>query len=89
MISLCIGGSSLAYTVLDNFRLTIIGVVATFILLVQFGSFLADVDRRPTQLNEPLGLTQAFVVHLRRRLVEVLIDFFEVITASFPPSPLT
>ena len=47
LISLCIGGSSLAYTVLDNFRLTIIGVLATFVLLVQFASFLADVDRRP------------------------------------------
>jgi UDP-GlcNAc:undecaprenyl-phosphate/decaprenyl-phosphate GlcNAc-1-phosphate transferase len=81
LISLCIGGSSLAYTVLDNFRLTIIGVLATFVLLVQFASFLADVDRRPAQLGEPLGLAQAFGVHWRR-LVEVVIDFF-VITASF------
>ena len=70
LISLCIGGSSLAYTVLDNFRLTIIGVLATFVLLVQFASFLADVDRRPAQLGEPLGLAQAFGVHWRR-LVEV------------------
>ena len=81
LISLCIGGSSLAYTVLDNFRLTIIGVLATFVLLVQFASFLADVDRRPAQLGEPLGLAQAFGVHWRR-LVEVVVDFF-VITASF------
>ncbi len=81
LISLSIGGSSLAYTVLDNFRLTIIGVLVTFVLLVQFASFLADVDRRPAQLGEPLGLTQAFGVHWRR-LVEVVVDFF-VITASF------
>ena len=81
LISLCIGGSSLAYTVLDNFRLTVIGVLATFVLLVQFASFLADVDRRPAQLGEPLGLAQAFGVHWRR-LVEVIVDFF-VITASF------
>ena len=77
LISLCIGGSSLAYTVLDNFRLTIIGVLATFVLLVQFASFLADVDRRPAQLGEPLGLAQAFGVHWRR-LVEVIVDFFVI-----------
>ena len=47
LIALCIGGSSLAYTVLDNYRYTIVGVVLTFALLVQFASFLADVDRRP------------------------------------------
>ena len=56
LIALCIGGSSLAYTVLDNFRYTIVGVVLTFALLIQFASFLADVDRRPVQLGEPLGL---------------------------------
>jgi UDP-GlcNAc:undecaprenyl-phosphate/decaprenyl-phosphate GlcNAc-1-phosphate transferase len=81
LIALCIGGSSLAYTVLDNFRLTIIGVLLTFVLLIQFGSFLADVDRRPAQLREPLGFAEAFDVHWRR-LVEVMIDFV-VITGSF------
>ena len=81
LISLCIGGSSLAYTVLNNVRYTIIGVLLTFVLLVQFASFLADVERRPPQLGEPLGLADAFSVHWRR-LVEVLADFL-VITASF------
>ena len=45
LIALCLGGSSLAYTVLDNYVYTIVGVVLTFALLVQFGSFLADADR--------------------------------------------
>ena len=81
LISLGIGGSSLAYTVLDNVRFTIVGVVLTFALLVQFASFLADVDRRPLQPAEPLGLAQAFAVHWRR-LVEVMIDFV-LITGSF------
>ncbi|HEY4348244.1 MAG TPA: NAD-binding protein [Gaiellaceae bacterium] len=80
LIALCVGGSSLAYTVLDNFRTTIIGVFLTFVLLVQFASFLADIDRRPEQ-GEPLGLAQAFAVHWRR-LVEVMVDFV-VITASY------
>ncbi len=80
-ISLCIGGSSLAYNVLDNVRYTIVGVVLTFALLVQFASFLADIDRRPLQPAEPLGFAQAFAVHWRR-LVEVGIDFV-LISASF------
>ncbi len=81
LISFCIGASSLAYNVFDNVRYTILGVLVTFVLLVQFASFLADIDRRPVQLGEPLGFGDAFAVHWRR-LIEVLVDFF-VITASF------
>ena len=81
LISLGIGGSSLAYTTLDNTRYTIIGVVLTFALLVQFASFLADVDRHPLATSQPGGLSQVFAVHWRR-LVEVLVDFF-LITGSY------
>ena len=81
LIALCIGGSSLAYTVLDNYVYTIVGVVLTFALLVQFGSFLADVDRRPVHLDEPLPFRDVFAVHWRR-LVEVLVDFV-IISLSF------
>jgi UDP-GlcNAc:undecaprenyl-phosphate GlcNAc-1-phosphate transferase len=81
LISLGIGGSSLAYTTLDNTRYTIIGVVLTFALLVQFASFLADVDRHPLATSEPPGISQVFAVHWRR-LVEVLVDFF-LITGSY------
>ena len=81
LIATCIGGSSLAYNVLGNTRYTIAGVVLTFVLLVQFASFLADVERRQVEGGEALGFTQAFAVHWRR-IVEVVIDF-AVITASF------
>jgi UDP-GlcNAc:undecaprenyl-phosphate GlcNAc-1-phosphate transferase len=81
LIALCLGGSSLAYTVLDNYVYTVVGVVLTFALLVQFGSFLADVDRRPLALGEEPRLTDVFSVHWRR-LVEVMVDFV-LITASF------
>ncbi len=81
LIATCIGGSSLAYNVLGNSRYTIIGVVLTFVLLVQFASFLADVEHRPAEDGDPVGLTQAFAVHWRR-IVEVMIDF-GVITGSF------
>jgi UDP-GlcNAc:undecaprenyl-phosphate/decaprenyl-phosphate GlcNAc-1-phosphate transferase len=81
LIALCIGGSSLAYNVLANTRYTIVGVVITFVLLVQFASFLADVERRPVEDGEQVGITQAFAVHWRR-IVEVVVDF-GVITGSF------
>jgi UDP-GlcNAc:undecaprenyl-phosphate GlcNAc-1-phosphate transferase len=80
LIATGIGASSLAYNVLDNFRFTAIGVVFTFVLLVQFASFLADIDRRPLP-GQAVGLGQAFAVHWRR-VIEVIVDFF-VITGSF------
>ena len=52
LIATGIGASSLAYNVLDNVRYTIVGVVITFALLVQFASFLADVERRPPPEGE-------------------------------------
>ncbi|HZO98511.1 MAG TPA: NAD-binding protein [Gaiellaceae bacterium] len=81
LIAACIGGSSLAYNVLNDTRSTVIGVVITFVLLVQFASFLADVERRPVERGEPVGFTQAFAVHWRR-IVEVVVDF-AVVTGSF------
>ncbi len=59
LIAFSVGGSSLAYNVLDNWRYTVIGVVVTFALLIQFASFLADADRRP-QLDEPISLGRVF-----------------------------
>ncbi len=73
LIALSIGGSSLAYNVLDNPRYTVVGVVLTFALLLQFASFLADVERRPVDL-EPFGIGEAVAIHWRR-LAEVLVDF--------------
>ena len=46
LIATALGGTSLAYNVLDDQRLAIVGVLVTFVLLVQFASFLADVERR-------------------------------------------
>jgi UDP-GlcNAc:undecaprenyl-phosphate GlcNAc-1-phosphate transferase len=79
LIAAGIGASSLAYNVLDNVRYTVVGVVVTFALLVQFASFLADVERRPLQAEA--GLADVFAVHWRR-VVEVFVDFV-VITGSF------
>jgi UDP-GlcNAc:undecaprenyl-phosphate GlcNAc-1-phosphate transferase len=77
VIAAGLGGTSLAYNVLDDVRYTLVGVLLTFALLVQFASFLADVDLH----TEGPFLMRAFVLH-RRRLVEVIIDF-ALITAAF------
>jgi UDP-GlcNAc:undecaprenyl-phosphate GlcNAc-1-phosphate transferase len=73
LVALGLGATSLTYNVLDDQRLTLVGVLITFVLLVQFASFLADVERRPLPDEAP-GLLQTFGVHWRR-LVEVVVDF--------------
>jgi UDP-GlcNAc:undecaprenyl-phosphate GlcNAc-1-phosphate transferase len=80
LISAGLGATSLTYNVVDDQRLTLVGVLVTFALLVQFGSFLSEVDRSRTAVPERAWL-RLFVVH-RRRLIESVVDF-ALITASF------
>ena len=79
-VSAGLGLTSLAYNVLDDTRITLIGVLLTFAFLLQFGSYLADVNRGPYADRAPSFL-RSLLVH-RRRLIEVLVDF-ALITASF------
>ena len=58
LISAALGATSLMYNVLDNTWVTLIGVLLTFALLVQFASFLADVERAPRDRGRP-GLLRA------------------------------
>ena len=81
LIAAAIGGTSLAYNVLDDQRLALVGVLVTFVLLIQFASFLADAERRVAPDEGSPGLLQTFAVHWRR-LVEVVVDF-GVIAAAF------
>jgi UDP-GlcNAc:undecaprenyl-phosphate GlcNAc-1-phosphate transferase len=83
IVASAIGATALAYNVLDNGRLTAIGVLVTFVILVQFGSFLSDLEersRRGVEGPEP-SLWRA-LVYEPRRLVEVFADFV-LICASF------
>jgi UDP-GlcNAc:undecaprenyl-phosphate/decaprenyl-phosphate GlcNAc-1-phosphate transferase len=82
IISAALGTTSLAYDVLGDARITLIGVLLTFALLVQFGSLLSDVDREPdlAPIAERSWL-RTFVAN-PRRLIESLVDF-ALITASF------
>ncbi|MDE3190139.1 MAG: hypothetical protein KGL94_04885, partial [Acidobacteriota bacterium] len=79
-VSAALGLTSLAYKVLDDTRVTLFGVLVTFAFLLQFGSYLADVNRPPASDAAP-GFLASLLVH-RRRLVEVIVDFL-LITASF------
>jgi len=80
VISAALGAPSLFYAVLDNAWVTLIGVLLTFALLVQFASVLSDVERSPGVIEERSWL-HTFVAN-PRRLVESLVDF-ALITASF------
>jgi UDP-GlcNAc:undecaprenyl-phosphate/decaprenyl-phosphate GlcNAc-1-phosphate transferase len=80
VISAALGTTSLFYAVLDNAWVTLIGVLLTFALLVQFASVLSDVERT-SGLAADRGWLRTFVAN-PRRLVESLVDF-ALITASF------
>ena len=67
--------TSLAYNVLDEPRITAVGVLLSVALLVQFATFLSDVERRPD------GRLGSFALRTRP-LVEVVVDF-ALITVSF------
>ena len=64
-VSAALGLTSLAYAVLDSGRITTIGVLVTFALLLQFAAFLSDVAATPGErgLSDRTGL-----------LVDTLVD---------------
>jgi UDP-GlcNAc:undecaprenyl-phosphate GlcNAc-1-phosphate transferase len=80
VVSAALGLTSLAYRVLDDTFITLIGVLITFAFLLQFGSYLADVNHAPLEDRAP-SFARSLLVH-RRRLIEVLVDF-ALICASF------
>ena len=79
IVAAAIGATALAYNVLDNAKLTAIGVLVTFVLLVQFGSFLSDLEERSrTGAVGPQPSLWHALVFEPRRLAEVVVDFFLV-----------
>src|SRR5438105_2097321 len=73
LASAALAATSLGYVGLGDGRLTLVGILVTFVVLVQFGSFLSQVERSEVELSGP-PIVRALIVH-RRRLVEVVIDF--------------
>ena len=83
LLATLLGLTALAYNVLDDARVTAFGVLVSFVVLVQFGSFLTDLEER-SRRDDPgprPSLVRALVSQ-PRRLVEVLVDFV-IICASF------
>ena len=83
IVAATLGATALAYNVLDNARLTAVGVLVTFVLLVQFGSFLSDLEERSRSSAEARerSVWEALLFE-PRRLVEVVVDFV-LICGSF------
>ncbi len=81
VIAAGLGATSLAYNLLDDTRLTLLGVLLTFALLVQFAGFLANTGERPEVPSPTAPVPLRMLVLHRRRLIEALVDF-ALITAS-------
>lgn len=80
-IAAMLGGTSLAYNVAGNNRLTLVGVLLTFVLLVQFATFLGDVKRDAERPEGAAGQVRPLALNLGR-LLETLVDFV-VVGAAF------
>ena len=81
LVSGALGLTSLAYNVLDDTRITLVGVLLTFAFLLQFGSYLARVDRAAGSCGRdivPPLAARAPAPTRSRSLVD-----FALITASF------
>jgi len=81
IIAVVLGATSVAYNVLDDARVTSVGVLLTFVLLVQFGGFLSDLDERTRRGQESDTSLRHAITFEPRRLVEALIDFVLVCTS--------
>ena len=79
-VATAIGATGVAYNILDEPRVTIVGVLLTFVLLVQFASVLADLEERSRRGEEELTASPALLQ--TRRLIEVVTDFAAIL-ASF------
>jgi UDP-GlcNAc:undecaprenyl-phosphate GlcNAc-1-phosphate transferase len=67
-----LGLSSLAYSALGNPRVTLVGVLVSFVVLVQFAGFLTDLDRGEADVSDRPVLLRLLAP---RRLIESLVDF--------------
>jgi len=83
LLAALLGATALAYNVLANPRVTAVGLLISFVVLVQFASFLGDLQERSRREDPGPAppLWRAFFSN-PRRLVEVLTDFV-IICFSF------
>jgi UDP-GlcNAc:undecaprenyl-phosphate GlcNAc-1-phosphate transferase len=79
-VATAVGATGVAYNILDEPRVTVFGVLLTFVLLVQFASVLADLEERSRRGDEASGLSAPALLQ-PRRLIEVLTDFASILAA--------
>jgi UDP-GlcNAc:undecaprenyl-phosphate/decaprenyl-phosphate GlcNAc-1-phosphate transferase len=82
IIALALGATSVAYNILDDARVTAVGVLLTFVLLIQFGGFLSDLDERTRRGQDSDTSLRHALTFDPRRLIEVLVDF-ALVCSSF------
>ena len=76
VVATALGATAVAYNILNNPRVTILGVLVTFVLLVQFASALTDLEERTRRgVETPTDLPLRALFFQPRRLVEVVVDF--------------
>jgi UDP-GlcNAc:undecaprenyl-phosphate GlcNAc-1-phosphate transferase len=80
-VATALGATGVAYSILDMPRLTLVGVLLTFVLLVQFATALADLEERSRRGDEPANVPLRALLFQPRRIVEVLVDFGSICTA--------
>ncbi len=75
LLAVALGATGLAYNVLGDPRVTVVGVLVTVVLLVQFASLLTDLEER-SRRGAPEGVPSVMrALWQPRRLAEVLVDF--------------
>jgi UDP-GlcNAc:undecaprenyl-phosphate/decaprenyl-phosphate GlcNAc-1-phosphate transferase len=74
LIAVALGATSVAYNVLDRPAVTALGVLLTFALLVQFGSFLAELSEQERRGRPGDTRLRHAIAVQPRRLVELLVD---------------
>ncbi len=73
IVAVALGATGLAYNVLDNGRVTAIGVLVSVVLLVQFGNFLTELREHAAGDGPQPTLRRALLAP--RRLIEIVVDF--------------
>jgi UDP-GlcNAc:undecaprenyl-phosphate GlcNAc-1-phosphate transferase len=81
-VALAVGATGVAYSILDDGRITVVGVLVTVVLLVQFASFLSDLEEQARSGAEARSISLLRALWEPRRLLEVVVDF-ALICASF------
>jgi UDP-GlcNAc:undecaprenyl-phosphate/decaprenyl-phosphate GlcNAc-1-phosphate transferase len=79
-VAIALGATGLAYNVLDNGRITAVGVLISVVLLVQFGNFLAELREHSEENGPRPSLLHSLLAP--RRLFEIVVDF-ALICSSF------